>query len=96
MVLPNSLISIEESAFSHCKSITTITIPENVLEVGEDAFNRCDTLLHIHVLSPNKINKSAFGYWNYKYKFLRTRYITTCQHITLSSITTSMTVNTRD
>lgn len=42
--LPNSLITIEHSAFRGCSNITSITIPSTVTSIGDNAFYQCDNL----------------------------------------------------
>jgi hypothetical protein len=40
-VIPNSVTSIGEYAFSLCESLTSITIPNSVTSIGEGAFDCC-------------------------------------------------------
>ena len=42
--LPNSLITIGNSAFKSCKNLTEINIPDNVKTIGESAFLYCKQL----------------------------------------------------
>ena len=44
IVLPESVTTIEASAFSGCEGITGITIPENVTTIGKDAFYGCKSM----------------------------------------------------
>lgn len=46
--LPQSIISIGESAFSGCKSISEFVIPEKVTTIGNNAFNGCNMLKTIY------------------------------------------------
>ena len=39
--IPNSVISIGDMAFSHCKGLKTITIPNSVTSIGKRAFDEC-------------------------------------------------------
>ena len=39
--IPDGTLSIGESAFAGCNSLTSITIPDSVTSIGEDAFSRC-------------------------------------------------------
>ena len=48
-VIPNSVTSIGESAFNHCKSLTSIDIPSSVINIGEYAFNNCTGLSSIDI-----------------------------------------------
>ena len=49
---PNTLITIEDRAFSSCTSLEKIEIPNNVQNIGSNAFSGCTNLNEI------KINKS--------------------------------------
>lgn len=45
IVLPDKLISIGQSAFSHCSNLTgSLNIPEGVKRIDEDAFSGCTAL----------------------------------------------------
>ena len=41
VVIPDSVTSIGNGAFSGCKSLTSVTIPDSVKSVGRDAFEDC-------------------------------------------------------
>ena len=59
--IPNSVTTIGESAFSDCKSLTSINIPNSVTTIGEQAFWDCRFLVNINI--PNSvttIGRSAF------------------------------------
>ncbi len=47
IILPSSLISIDEFAFEQCSKLKTITIPENVKGIGYGAFDGCTALTKI-------------------------------------------------
>ena len=49
-----SVTSIGESAFSHCSSLTSITIPNSVTSIGSDAFYACSSLTSV-ILNSNDI-----------------------------------------
>ena len=49
----NPVTSIGESAFSQCKSLTSITIPDGVTSIGLQAFFHCDGLTSITI--PNSV-----------------------------------------
>ena len=51
--LPNSVTSIERSAFSNCSGLTSITIPNSVTSIGESAFFNCSSLTSVTI--PNSI-----------------------------------------
>ena len=44
LVIPNSVTSIGESAFSHCSGLKSVTIPNSVTRIGSDAFSGCNSL----------------------------------------------------
>ena len=56
--LPNSAVSIKESAFSET-SITELTLPENLLSIGKLAFSNCNNLCKINY---NAINCTMEGF----------------------------------
>ena len=62
-VIPKSVISIENEAFSGCNSLTKITIPNSVESIGNSAFSYCNGLTE--VIIPNSvtsIGNEAFYY----------------------------------
>ena len=52
-IIPNSVTSIEGSAFSDCSGLTSITIPNSVTSIGEWAFSGCTGLTSIEI--PNSV-----------------------------------------
>lgn len=44
VVLPHSLVEIEDYAFEHCSWLESIIIPEGVWQLGYGAFDGCDSL----------------------------------------------------
>ena len=55
--------SIGDSAFSWCKSLTSITIPDSVTSIGEYAFSSCTSLTSITIPdSVTSIGDYAFSY----------------------------------
>ena len=52
-VIPNSVTSIGESAFSYCTGLTSITIPNSVTSIGQYAFSYCTGLTSITI--PNSV-----------------------------------------
>ena len=54
-IIPNSVTSIEEEAFSGCSSLTSVTIPNSVTEIGDSAFIRCSSLKSITI--PNSVTE---------------------------------------
>ena len=52
-IIPNSVTSIENSAFSGCSGLTSVTIPNNVTSIGSAAFRYCKSLTS--VIIPNSV-----------------------------------------
>ncbi len=44
LVIPNSVTSIGNYAFSGCTSLASVTIPDSVTSIGEDVFRGCSSL----------------------------------------------------
>ena len=49
LVIPESVTSIEESAFYYCVDLTNIKIPEGVTSIGAGAFSDCSSLTSINI-----------------------------------------------
>ncbi|HBK31562.1 MAG TPA: hypothetical protein DDZ78_08075, partial [Porphyromonadaceae bacterium] len=61
IILPNSVISIGQSAFEGCTGLTSITLPNSVTTIGYRAFRSCTGLTSISIGSGIKeIGGSAF------------------------------------
>ena len=62
-VIPNSVTSIGNHAFSGCTGLTSITIPDSVTSIGDYAFSSCKGLSSITIPnSVTSIGKCAFEY----------------------------------
>ena len=63
VVLPNSVTSIGNYAFSGCSSLTSVTIPNSVKSIGSCAFYCCSSLTSITIPNSVKsIGDMAFSY----------------------------------
>jgi len=58
-IIPNSVTSIGDFAFSRCSSLTSIVIPESVIDIGWNAFNGCSSLASVEI--PNSV--TSIGSW---------------------------------
>jgi hypothetical protein len=58
LVIPSSVTSIVESAFSGCSGLTSITIPNSVTSIGNYAFRDCSSLTSMKVASDNTVYDS--------------------------------------
>lgn len=62
VTIPNTVISIGDSAFNNCHSFTNVTIPNSVTTIGDEAFFACDLLTNITIPdSVIDIGYSAFS-----------------------------------
>ena len=62
-VIPSSVTSIGDSAFSCCRSLSEIVIPSSVTSIGDSAFSCCHSLSEIVIPSSvTSIGDSAFSY----------------------------------
>ena len=58
-IIPNSVTSIGDGAFSMCESLTNIKIPKSVTNIGYSAFSECRSLTNINI--PNSV--TSIGDW---------------------------------
>ena len=62
-IIPDSVTSIDNYAFSDCKNLTSITIPDSVTTIGDSAFSGCSSLQNIDVpAGATSIGDDAFSY----------------------------------
>lgn len=61
VVIPSSVVTIQESAFYGCTGLTSISLPDNLTTIGGGAFNGCTGLASISIPeSVVKIESKAF------------------------------------
>ena len=62
LIVPDSVTSIGNYAFSGCGRLASITIPDSVTSIGEDAFSDCNRLISITIGNGvTKIGNDAFN-----------------------------------
>ena len=62
-IIPNTVTSLGDYAFSWCPGLTSITIPKSVTSIGEQAFSDCSALTSITIPeSVTSIGNCAFFY----------------------------------
>ncbi|MBD5323614.1 MAG: leucine-rich repeat protein [Bacteroides sp.] len=61
VTVPNTVTSIEESAFMRCESLTTISIPSSVVKINRLAFSGCTSLNRVNISSLESWCKIDFG-----------------------------------
>lgn len=59
IVIPDSVTSIGDCAFSGCSGLASITIPNSVTSIGWQAFSDCDSLENINVEKGNAVYHSV-------------------------------------
>lgn len=57
-MIPNTVTTIADCAFSECSTLRYITIPNSVTRIGLEAFFRCSSLLNVNI--PNSV--TTIGY----------------------------------
>ena len=61
VIIPNTVTSIEERAFTGCTALTSVTIPNSVMSIGDAAFARCTALTSISIPK----NVTNIGGWTF-------------------------------
>lgn len=59
IIIPNSVISIEEEAFYVCTGLTSVAIGNEVTSIGNNAFSGCNNLVSITI--PNSVTSIGDG-----------------------------------
>lgn len=64
-IIPNSITSIKDYAFSYCSNLLSIEIPNSVKSIGDSAFKNCSGLTEITIpYNVKNIDSAAFGNCN--------------------------------
>ena len=61
VVIPNSVTSIGQYAFTYCTSLTSVTIPNSVTSIGDSAFNGCTSLVTVYLPARFADTYTSFG-----------------------------------
>jgi len=62
VVMPNTVITIEERAFTDCSALTSVTLSTSIREIKRNAFRRCTALTSISLpASITTIGSTAFN-----------------------------------
>ena len=65
IIIPNSVTTVEYSAFAYCSSLTSIAIPNSITTIEEDTFCGCSSLANINI--PNSVSSiGAYAFNNCK------------------------------
>ena len=63
IVIPDSVIEIEEHAFNGCAKLKTVTIGKGIKKIAKDAFAKCGSLTEVRIAADQKkvkIHPNAF------------------------------------
>ena len=62
-IIPNSVTSIGDKAFSGCNFLQSVTIPNSVTSIGDEAFSSCDSLQSVTI--PNSVTSIGDNAFNW-------------------------------
>ena len=68
-IIPNSVATIGEMAFSGCSGLTSMTIPNSVTYIGSGAFSGCNNLTSVTINSNTITSKGYYYYSNLSHIF---------------------------
>ena len=61
LIIPNTIIKIDDYAFQYCKKLTKVTLPEGLSVIAYDAFAYCESLKEVTIPSSvERIGGDAF------------------------------------
>ncbi|NDP20070.1 MAG: leucine-rich repeat domain-containing protein [Paludibacter sp.] len=58
-IIPSEIIVIDNSAFSNCTNLSSVTIPESVISIGQRSFYNCTGLTSIWVTATTPLDLSS-------------------------------------
>ena len=65
VIIPDSVMIIDDGAFSYCQSLAEVKLGQGVKSIGKNAFSGCESLKSITIPeSVEKIEKDAFRWIN--------------------------------
>lgn len=60
IILPDTVVTVDDNAFFHCERLTEITGTENIVAIGDYAFSGCVLLEEIALPEAKEMGKSIF------------------------------------
>lgn len=68
LVLPSSIVKVENGAFSSCKNLTTLVLHDNYTEILDGAFNGCTSLQKVYLNAGRRPWHSGEAQFSRKYE----------------------------
>lgn len=63
IIIPPSVVNIEDLAFSECENLASVSIPNSVTSLGQYAFESCENLRTVFISgNPTSIGNTAFAH----------------------------------